>query len=203
MENGSKVKVWDLPTRAFHWLLAGCVAAAWWSGDAGKMDLHFTLGYVALGLLALRLLWGFIGYRTARFAQFVKGPKAATAYVRYRLGLPGGEPPPLGHNPIGGWMVVVLLLVLAVQAGTGLFTSDDIMVDGPLTSYVSSKAVVVLSTIHRVEAKALLALVALHVAAVLAYLVVFRENLVRPMITGWKNADTDDGRDNPCAENSR
>lgn len=191
MENGSKVKVWDLPTRAFHWLLAGCVAAAWWSGDAGKMDLHFILGYVVLGLLVLRLAWGFVGFHTARFSQFVKGPKAAAAYVRYRLGLPGGEPPPLGHNPIGGWMVIALLLALALQAGTGLFTSDDIMVDGPLTSYVSSKAVVLLSTIHRVEAKVVLILAVVHVAAVIVYLAIFRENLVRPMITGWKRAKSE------------
>jgi cytochrome b len=186
--NATKVKVWDLPTRAFHWSLAVCVAAAWGTGSAGKMDLHFALGYVVLCLLALRLLWGFIGFPTARFSQFVKGPKAAVAYVRYRLGRPGGEPPPPGHNPIGGWMVVALLLILAAQAGTGLFTSDDIMVDGPLTSWVSSKAVTILSTIHRVESKLLLGLVGLHVAAVLIYLTVFRENLVRPMITGWKSA---------------
>lgn len=188
MESAEKVKVWDLPTRAFHWSLAVCVATAWGTGSAGKMNVHFALGYVVLGLLALRLLWGFVGFPTARFSQFVKGPKAVAAYVRYRLGLPGGAPPPLGHNPIGGWMVVALLLILAAQAGTGLFTSDDIMVDGPLTSWVSSKAVTILSTIHRVESKLLPALVGLHVAAVLIYLTVFRENLIRPMITGWKSA---------------
>lgn len=188
MDSESKVKVWDLPTRVFHWLLAACVAAAWWSGDAGKMDLHFALGYVVLGLLALRLIWGFIGFPTARFSQFVRGPKAAAGYVRYRLGLPGGEPPPPGHNPVGGWMVVALLLILTAQAATGLFTSDDIMTDGPLTSYVSSGAVAAFSTIHRVEAKIVLLLAIVHVAAVLVYLLVFRENLIRPMVTGWKNA---------------
>lgn len=191
MTSGSKVKVWDLPTRAFHWLLAVCVATAWWSGNAGRMDLHFTLGYVVLGLLALRLVWGFIGFPTARFSRFVRGPKAAAGYLRYRLGLPGGEPPPLGHNPIGGWMVVALLLVLTVQAATGLFTSDDIMVDGPLTSYVSSGMVAALSTIHRIEAKIVLLLAVVHVAAVFVYLLVFRENLVRPMVTGWKDAGSE------------
>ncbi|WP_245986916.1 cytochrome b/b6 domain-containing protein [Azospirillum thermophilum] len=184
----SKLRVWDLPTRLFHWLLAVCVAAAWWSGENGKFDLHFILGYVILGLLAFRLLWGFVGSPTARFAQFVRGPAAVIGYIRHRLGKPGGIEPPPGHNPLGGWMVVVLLLVLAVQAGTGLFTSDDIAVDGPLVSSVSSRTASLLSTIHRLEAKAILALVLLHVAAVLVYLLVFRENLIRPMVTGWKSA---------------
>lgn len=189
MTNGAKIRVWDLPTRAFHWTLVCCVAGSWWSGSAGKMDLHFILGYVAMGLLALRLVWGFVGFHTARFSQFVKGPKAALAYVRYRLGLPGGAEPPLGHNPIGGWMVVVILLVLAAQAATGLFTSDDITVEGPLTAYVSAKTVAVASTIHRIEANVILALVLAHVSAITIYLLAFKENLVRPMITGWKRAE--------------
>lgn len=188
MRSGSKIKVWDLPVRLFHWTLVTCVAAAWITGSMGKLDIHFILGYTVIGLLVLRLIWGFVGSPTARFSQFVKGPKAAIQYIRYRLGLPGGVEPAPGHNPIGGWMVIALLLFLAGQATTGLFTSDDIMVEGPLASYVSSKTVEILSTIHRVKANIILSLVVMHVAAVLVYLLIFRENLVRPMITGWKSS---------------
>ncbi|HYD32726.1 MAG TPA: cytochrome b/b6 domain-containing protein [Azospirillaceae bacterium] len=184
--SGAKVRVWDLPTRLFHWLLVVGVAATWATGELGKLELHFLLGYAVLGLLAFRLLWGFVGAPTARFAQFVKGPQAAIGYLRYRLGRADGVEPPLGHNPLGGWMVVALLLVLLIQATTGLFATDDVATDGPLVSYVSSKTAALLSTIHRVEAKLLLALVLIHVGAVYAYLKLFGENLVRPMITGWK-----------------
>lgn len=183
-----RVPVWDLPTRLFHWLLVAAVVTSWASAEAGNFKLHFLSGYTILGLVAFRLLWGLVGFPTARFSQFVKGPRAVAAYLRYRLGRDHTVEPPLGHNPLGGWMVVALLVLLVTQGSAGLFTSDDILVDGPLVAYASAKTVALLSTVHRLTFTLIAALVATHVTAVVAYLVVWRENLVRPMLTGWKPA---------------
>ncbi|WP_029009114.1 cytochrome b/b6 domain-containing protein [Azospirillum halopraeferens] len=185
-----QVLVWDLPTRAFHWLLAGLVVVAFVSGKRGHMDVHFIVGYAILTLVLFRLIWGVIGSRTARFADFVRGPGAMLAYVRGLRG-DGAEPPALGHNPLGGAMVVVMLALLLAQATTGLFTTDDIFTDGPLVGLVSASLVKTLSTVHRVAIDALVILVALHVAAIALYRVVKGENLVLPMLTGRKAVAAD------------
>src|SRR5690348_13361440 len=105
--------VWDFPTRAFHWLLVALIGFCWWSAETDHMDWHSLAGLAVCGLLIFRILWGIFGTSTARFAQFVKGPRAIWSYLR-----PGEGPPrvaPIGHNPLGGWSVVALLLVLATQ----------------------------------------------------------------------------------------
>lgn len=180
------IRVWDLPTRVFHWALAALVTGMILTAWQGKLDLHMTLGQVVLSLVLFRLIWGFVGNRHARFADFVAGPMAGLRYLGTLFGRPG--PQYLGHNPVGGWAVLAMLALLALQAGTGLFTSDDIVSDGPLYSKVSSSTSALLSTIHRQAVWVLLAVIAVHLLANLFYLLIKNENLVTPMITGRKTA---------------
>ena len=179
------VPVWDLPTRAFHWGLVILVAVAIVTAKLDRMDAHMLAGQAILALLLFRLVWGLIGSQTARFSDFVKGPRAVLGYAA-GLRRPDKGRPVLGHNPMGGLMVLVLLAVLMAQAISGLFTSDDILVDGPLVPLAASATVKALSTLHRLVADGILVLIGVHVAAVLVYLVVKKENLIRPMITGRK-----------------
>ena len=185
--SGDGVRIWDLPVRLFHWLLLLLVCFSWYCGEQGIMDWHKRSGYAILTLLLFRLAWGLVGSTTARFGSFVKGPAAALAYAR---ALRAGTPlPSLGHNPLGGWMVVALLAVLLLQAGTGLFANDDILTEGPLAKLVSKDASDWLTGIHEANFNLLLVLVALHIAAALFYFFVKGENLILPMITGRKRIE--------------
>ncbi len=185
-----RVRVWDLPTRLFHWTLVGLIGFLWLSAELGGAwtERHMMAGYALLTLILFRLAWGLVGSRTARFASFVRGPAAALAYLR---SLRAPEPHPvIGHNPLGGWMILLLLALLAVQGVTGLFATDDILVEGPLTHLVNSSTAATLTTIHRLTFKLLLAAAGLHILAALGYLVVKHENLIRPMITGHRDLPT-------------
>jgi cytochrome b len=178
------VKVWDFPTRLFHWALAVLVGFSWLSNKRNWMDLHFLSGYAILALLVFRIAWGFLGSETARFARFVKSPLAA---IRRLAHLFAREPDrEVGHNAAGGWMVLVLLALLAVQVGTGLASNDDIMVEGPLFKYIGKELSDRLSSVHAFNFKLIELAVLVHVLAVAAYGVFKRQNLVRPMITGRK-----------------
>ena len=181
------VLVWDLPTRLFHWVLVGLVAFTVATGKIGgnAMTYHLWGGFAILVLVLFRVLWGLVGGRYARFRDFVKGPRAVMAYAA-TLFRPNTQPC-LGHNPLGGWSILALLLVLLIQAGTGLFANDDILTEGPLAAQVSKSVSDTLTRVHRFNQQALLALVAIHVAAVFYYLAVKRENLIIPMITGRKH----------------
>ncbi|SIQ54095.1 Cytochrome b [Paracoccus thiocyanatus] len=182
-----EVRLWDPLLRAFHWLLAFFVIAAWGLGQFGpaKMTLHFWCGYVVAGLLGFRLVWGFFGPAPARFSHFIRGPGAIAGYMRGMfLREPSYWP---GHNPMGALSVIAMLAVLAAQVTTGLISDpDDYINVGPLASYVSgatrSKAV----GWHNLGATLILILVLLHVAVILFYRFWKREDLVRPMITGRK-----------------
>lgn len=169
--------VWDLPTRLFHWLLAGLIAFSWWSRH-DHLDWHRMSGFAIAGLLVFRLWWGIAGSSTARFAGFLKGPAAVWAYARG-----GGHSGP-GHNPLGGWSVAAMLLVLMVQVGLGLFTVDqDGFESGPLAKYVSFDLGRLAAQAHEIGFNILLGLIVLHLLAVGWY--AFRgRNLVGPMITG-------------------
>lgn len=199
------VRLWDLPTRLFHWLFAAVVAGAWITGEWASaldpgMGIHMFLAECALALVLFRLIWGFVGGRHARFGDFVRGPGAALDYLRHHR---TGEPwPHLGHNPLGGWMVVVLLLAVSIQAGTGLFATDDVLIDGPLAHLVDSGTRGDITSFHRLWASVLLALVGLHVLAVFAYLIVKKDNLVRPMVRGIKDVPAAIARDDPAAYGS-
>lgn len=181
------VPVWDLPTRLFHWLLVALVAASFATGKAGgtAMIYHEWCGEAILALLIFRVAWGFIGSYPSRFRTFLAGP--ATVF-RYALTLlRRGDDQHLSHNPLGGWSVMAMLMVLLVQAGTGLFANDDIFIEGPLYTWVSKAASDRLTSIHRFNHDVIIILVAVHVAAVLFHLVYKKENLIGPMITGKKS----------------
>lgn len=185
------MRVWDLPTRAFHWLLAlcmvGALASAHADGDAA-LRAHFLCGYAVLVLVLFRLAWGFAGPRYARFAQFVRGPGATLRYLRALVANqpPGAAPGYPGHNPLGALSVLALLAASGLQAATGLFSKDDIVSEGPLARFVSDALVNRLSGAHDLGETALYALLGLHLLAIAFYRWVKKEDLVGPMITGDK-----------------
>ncbi len=176
------VRVWDLPTRLFHWALAACIAGSLVSVNLGgnAVGWHFRFGYAILALLLFRLLWGFAGPRYARFASF---PPSPAAVLRYLRGERGASP---GHNPLGALSVYAMLAALALQAGTGLFATDDIMWDGPLKHLVSNAASATLTRVHKINRFVVIALVALHLVAIAWYAFARKERLVGPMIGGDK-----------------
>jgi cytochrome b len=170
-----------------HWGLVLAVAGAWASQELDDIpfQVHLYCGYAVLLIVALRILWGFFGTRHARFAAFLRGPGAVLDYARALLG--GRDARTAGHNPLGALMIVLLLALLLAQALTGLFTNDEIFDTGPLFGYVSSELSKRLTTLHKQIFDYLLAAIALHVTAALFYLWVKRENLILPMITGYKH----------------
>jgi cytochrome b len=204
-----RVRVWDLPTRLFHWLLLAGVVTAFISVKLGgnAMVWHGRAGTFVLSLLIFRLLWGFIGSPTARFQLFLKGPKTVWRYIQGQtsgnLGTPESPVTPgtlgtlgtlghasIGHNPLGALSVVALLGLFFFQTLTGLGTSDDIFFDGPLAKDLGSDTVSLLTSLHKSTEPFLLGLVALHVAAIVFYRLVKKTDLVQPMITGVKVLET-------------
>lgn len=180
-----KVRVWDLPTRIFHWSLLVCVVALVVSGQVGgaAMDWHFRLGYAVLTLLLFRLVWGLVGGYWSRFSSFLYSPGSI---IRYLHGHPRIEDG-IGHNPLGSASVFAMLLFLSLQVGTGLISDDEIASAGPLTRFVSASLVSQATAYHKQVGKLILmALVALHVLAILFYLFRKGENLLRPMVLGDK-----------------
>lgn len=175
-----KARIWDLPTRLFHWSLVALVIAAFVTAKigGGAMVWHGRIGLAILGLLVFRIVWGFVGSTYARFAQFVRGPAAIRAYLK---GTWKGQ----GHNPFGALSVLALLGVLSLQAATGLFSNDDIAFEGYLYSLVGSELSGKFTGIHHLLEKALMLLVALHIGAIVFYTRVRKHNLVKPMLTGW------------------
>lgn len=181
----ASVRVWDAPTRLFHWAIVLLVGAAWLTQSRGWMHWHFLCGYSILALLLFRLAWGIVGSDTSRFSRFLRSPLTA---LRHLALLHRREPDTeIGHNAAGGWMVLVMLVLLAVQAGTGLCANDDIMSQGPLSEWVGKDWSDRLSHIHSLNFTLIEIAVVLHVAAVAAYAVLKRQDLVRPMVTGRKN----------------
>jgi cytochrome b len=181
------VRVWDLPTRVFHWVLAVCVVASVVSAQIGgnAMAWHFRLGYVVFTLLAFRILWGLVGGHWSRFANFIYAPATVLRYLRGRSG--EHEHHEVGHNPLGAFSVFGLLALLALQVGTGLFADDEIASSGPLVKFVSGATSLALTKWHSQFGQWLIiALVLLHVAAIVYYLLKKQRNLVRPMLTGDK-----------------
>ncbi len=181
MKAAPPVRVWDIPTRLFHWLLVLLLGSSWWSAEQGAMDWHRLFGTILLGLLLFRLIWGFFGSNTARFASFVRSPAKVLAYLRSSG--PGTRTP--GHNPLGALSVLAMLLLLTVQIGTGLFAVDiDGLESGHLSFLVSFDLGRTAAGIHHLSFTLLQIVVSVHVAAVLFYLIVRKRNLIRPMVTG-------------------
>ena len=184
----SKIFVWDLPLRLFHWLLVLLVVVSVVSVEIGgnAMQVHMLSGYTILALVLFRVLWGFFGGTYARFSSFVRSPRAAIDYLR---ALRRNESPRyLGHNPAGAWSVLAMLALLLLQALTGLFSNDDIATKGPLAKLVSKALSDRITGIHHLNVDLLYVLIALHLAAVAFYHLRKRENLVGPMLTGYRDA---------------
>jgi cytochrome b len=177
-------RVWDAPTRLFHWAVVILIGVSWYSIHRGWMLIHFVSGYSMVTLLLFRVAWGVVGSDTARFRQFLVSPLAALRHLSH---LARREPDrQVGHNAAGGWMVLAMLLVLAAQVGTGLFSNDDGATEGPLAKYVDKAVSDKLSGYHGLNFNILLGLIGLHIVAIVAYAVVKRHDLVRPMFTGKK-----------------
>jgi cytochrome b len=183
--------LWDIPTRVFHWLLVVLLPLSWWSAEQGYYNVHQWTGYTVLVLVATRLVWGCLGSRHSRFRDFLVGPGALVAYLRGR-GAPGA-----GHNPLGGWSVMALLALLLAQAISGLFNSDDVLFSGPLYYWADSDLRAMMGVIHEFAFNALLAMVGLHIIAVLYHQLRLKENLLQAMLRG--SAAGREGREAPVA----
>jgi len=179
------VRVWDAPTRFFHWALVACVLGLFITSQIGgaAMQWHFRMGYSVLALLLFRLAWGFWGGYWSRFASFVRGPSVIFFYLRGRADAVAS----VGHNPMGALSVLAMLAFLLLQVGSGLLSDDEISAAGPLTRHVSSALVSVATFYHKNIGKlVLLSLVALHFSAIIFYTFGRHDNLVQAMITGDK-----------------
>jgi cytochrome b len=182
--------LWDLPTRIFHWSLVVCVAGSYLTGEDGDLDLHQTFGLCVIGLVLFRIMWGFVGSESSRFASFLRGPSAILTYLRAVRS--GAHPFTPTHNPLGALSVIALLALLLVQAGLGLFATDDIFFEGPLNGWVSYDMAAILTGWHHLTFDGLAILIILHLVAIGAYAVLLRTDLVSPMVTGRKLAKPED-----------
>ena len=182
-QNLVKVKVWDIPTRVFHWGMLCLLAGLWWTADAGEMEWHQILAYGLMVLIGVRLIWGFIGSDTAKFSHFVHSPKTVLNYLgkTKREGISTS----LGHNPVGGYMVVTLITLVCVQLGSGLFATDEIFTEGPLYSLVSSDTASWLTWLHKKNFDLILILAAVHVLAVGVHMIK-GDKILGAMFSGYK-----------------
>ena len=180
------VAVWDLPVRLFHWALVLLVVISFTTGKLGGNWLawHFRSGYCILALVLFRIVWGLIGSQTARFTDFIRGPRKVLKYGRSVIR--GVGMVHAGHNPLGGLMVVLMLVLLLIQATTGLYVDDDAGTRAPLADTASDAIVTLFTRVHRININIIVACVALHVGAALFYLFVRKDDLIRPMFTGRK-----------------
>jgi cytochrome b len=177
------MRVWDAPTRLFHWLIVVLVACSWYTGKYGPTRLHFLSGYCILTLLLFRIGWGFIGSDTSRFRRFLQSPVAAFRHLtHFPRRAPDNE---IGHNAAGGWMVLLILALLLARVGTGLFSNDDFN-DAPFAPWAGKSLSDQITGVHQVLINVILVVIALHVLAVILYAIVKRHDLVRPMVTGKK-----------------
>lgn len=181
-----KTRLWDLPIRLVHWSLVGLIPAMWWTAENDNLSLHMTLGYVVLAIVLFRIIWGFVGSSNARFGQFLKGPSAVMAHLSGK-----SEKTYAGHNPAGGWSVLVLLALLATQLGLGLFALDEDNVGSLLTSMVSYDTAREMAELHELVFNVILAFVVLHIAAVVYYSLVRKDRIVPPMVTGSRDLPAD------------
>ena len=177
----TRVRIWDVPTRLVHWLIVVLLVTSWWTADSGNLEFHRYSGYLLLGLLLFRIYWGFAGSSSARFAHFVKGPRAIARYLR------SGSAPSVGHNPLGALSVLALLLLLLIQVTLGLFAVDvDGLESGPLSHYVSFEVGRACAKWHETVFDVLVWVIVLHIAAVLFYVIFKKQNLIGAMLHGHR-----------------
>ena len=178
------MRVWDAPTRLFHWAVVLLIATSYVSAQLDQMQIHYLSGYAMLTLLLFRLVWGLVGSETSRFRQFMRSPVAGFAHLaQFGKREPDRE---IGHNAAGGWMVLLMLLALAVQAGTGLFAGDPIEGGGPFIDQIAGSTQKLLNRVHSLDFNIILGLIAFHVLAILAYALVKKHDLAWLMVTGKK-----------------
>lgn len=197
MKEVSATRVWDLPLRLFHWALVVLIIVSVVSVNIGgnAMEIHELSGSAILALVLFRILWGFVGGHHARFTSFVRGPVAVAQYLRRLRAGDHAHPP--GHNPLGAWSVLAMLTCVLVQAVTGLFSNDDIMMDGPLVKWITKDLSDAITRVHHLNSKVLLALVVLHLAAIVFHAAVLKERLVGAMWNGGSTVSA-----NPVNESS-
>jgi len=177
-----KLLVWDAPTRLFHWLLAVLVLAAYVTYRLNWVFSHVLAGEAVLALVLFRILWGFLGSETTRFTSFVATPGSVARYLADVLR--GRASLPVGHNPAGGWMILLMLALLLGETVSGVFVNNDVASVGPMSDMMSAGTMNLMTELHRLFWDALAASVALHLLAILYYAVALRQNLLWPMITG-------------------
>jgi cytochrome b len=174
--------VWDLPLRLFHWLFATSIFASWYTAEVDEMEIHFWLGYFMIGLVLFRLVWGFIGPKHARFSSFLRSPPAIWMYLK------GKSQQTVGHNPLGGLMVIAMIVLVGLQAAAGLFATDDIIWAGPYNPAVAGETAEKLTAFHHYNFNVILGAIVLHLVAIAFYAFGKRQNLVPPMLHGRKHA---------------
>ncbi|MCB1845690.1 MAG: cytochrome b/b6 domain-containing protein [Halioglobus sp.] len=189
LRNNQKV-LWDIPTRVFHWAIVCLLPLAWLTAETDNYEWHSWVGYSVIVLVSFRLCWGVIGSRHSRFSDFLVGPRKVLAYLR------GGTAASAGHNPLGGWSVVVLLLLLGVQGVSGLFNSEDILFEGPLYYAADPALRDFMGEVHEIAFNLLLGFIALHIAAVLYHQFRLQEKLLQAMVRG--RAPGREGRASPA-----
>jgi cytochrome b len=183
----TRVRVWDLPVRLSHGLLVVLFMGLWLSARSNRMTLHREFGYLLLGVLFFRIYWGFVGSTTARFATFVRGPRAIAAYLRG-----SASSVRLGHNPLGALSVLLMLSLLLTQVVLGLFSVDvDGIESGPWSHWVAFETGRALAHLHRLGFEVIEIAIGVHLVAVLAHAVLKRDNLIPPMLTGWKRISSE------------
>lgn len=180
----NKLLIWDLPLRIFHWSLVLTLGGLWFTSeqDNGYFEYHFLLGYIALGLVIFRLVWGFIGTKHSLFRNFV------TSHTELRGYLQSTSQTYAGHNPAGSLMVVFMLTTILAQAVSGLFLTDDIIYSAPYYGTVGEGLEQIFNLVHRNGFNVILAAIVLHIAAVLYYEMVKKQALVGAMMHGKKSA---------------
>ena len=185
------VNVWDLPVRLTHWSFVGLVPAMWYTAENSLWGWHTRLGVVLLGLITFRIIWGFIGTRTARFSEFVRGPSHILAYIRGK----DAKADRIGHNPLGAWAVLVLLGVMLFQIGMGLFAGDPYDgATGPLNSLVGVMTADTLTEWHEAFFYVVAGMIGLHIVAIGVYAAIRMDDLIGPMISGRREVpDSVDG----------
>lgn len=184
------VRVWDRPTRIFHWSLVLLIIGSWVTGEEGMTEWHERFGLAVIALVAFRLIWGFVGGEFARFSSFVRGPGAIVSYLRETMA--GRHPEHAGHNPLGALAVLALLLLVGTQAALGLFSNDDILYEGPLYHLVGYDLSGTLTGWHHQMFDILLIVVIVHIVAVIGYMVFLHDDLILPMFTGTKRMAPED-----------
>lgn len=185
-----KQLIWDLPVRLFHWLLVLSLASQYITAELLEdyMDVHFYIGYFTLGLIIFRLIWGFVGPTHSRFSHFIRSPIAAFHY--FKLLLQRKNPKYTGHNPLGGWIVPVVLLLVGLQAISGLFANDDVLLQGPYYSAVDSDLQAIFQWLHHNLFNVIIAVIVLHLLAIVWYQLVLKYPIVGAMLHGKKSAKT-------------